>query len=96
MDYDKDRDEDAGYDEFVEWLIEGTCRRFLQDGGESAVTWYLENAYKASLSGDEVIDFFCVSSDSVCDRLSADDQTRQVLTSCFDRLNPTAFRRRYG
>lgn len=96
MDYDKDRDDGVGYQEFVEWLIEEAVRRFLQKGSEPAVAWYLETAYKASLSCGEVVDFFCVSSDAVCERLSLDDRIRQELIACFDRLNPEAFQRRYG
>jgi hypothetical protein len=100
MFYDAEKDDDeTKYWNFIEWLTEQTVERIRSSGDdsiESGVAWYLDTAYSASLSSGEVIDFFCVSSDSVCERLGFDFEKNKQLIEWFDRLNPTAFERRYG
>lgn len=96
MSYDAAEDDDEGkYREFIKWLISQAAEKIRADGIELGVAWYLETAYTASLSGGEVVDFFCISSDSVCEHLGFGPDLDKQVIDCFDRLNPAAFGRRW-
>jgi hypothetical protein len=97
MPHEKSFGSDGDYFKWVEdwssrFATELDINDITIDCSREIMTKFIKTAYDAGLTSGEIVDFFCVSSDSVSDRLkSLDGIEKQMLIAIFDDVNSRTF-----
>jgi hypothetical protein len=94
-------DDPARYAAFVEWLVDATVEALKSAKGDpprvrAAVEEYLTRGYAASLTSDELTDFFCTDTPGILDRAGFDGVDAEEAVAAFDGINPAQCRTRWG
>ena len=94
----KELPEDKFNDIIMSFQIEAAKRIAAANGKideiQNAIYDYVNLGYASGLAAEEIVDFFCVSSDSVVDRIDGlIDSDREFIIYIFDRINCTLFQK---
>lgn len=101
MEYNAEENEsEDAYSAYIHWLEQETAnnlRAAKEDNAAltNAIRKYLETGYKARLSAQEMIDFFCISTPSILDMAGFTEQEAEEAVKTYDNLNSELFPQYY-